>query len=516
MGDFVHVYDEGGGIRDVSLPNTISAFDREALSLLFGLSKDVYPPVPSSSTCWLFAHPTTMAAQYLTGQREIYVPVDSNGNYFGVHFGSKAKAHTQASITDMGVFKPGLFTWHGSLTKVGSFNTSPANPAAGTFNSTGASYSLTAGDTISGTVTGTVAAIRTYSTTNGGNAIVAIDGDYTRANKLPEFTAADYAASRCRDTDVGKRYISCYSVAGFNDCITLATDLTAGSHTITVEVTGCKPAYASAARVYIEGFGACNGNTFGTANVYPIPIQWIYHDVANWSAFCYVPQWAPTGSVDYQFMGEIHGDNVQSKEVQTSLTVTVNVTDQTALAAGTFTSGQNIILEQVSTLAHKVNTATVVATKTRKLHFSASRKFPLLVDQKIAWSAAGVINTEYAVMLPLGEYVNSILGNKQDTFDTLYIGQNKLPVSTLNADAVTNVNTETRRLVATGAKITAYAEVLATDMDGSSLYANRDGLYQDRSDKLDKLYVITAGGIGPQTLPIITRRFLVGFGAFPS
>ena len=88
----------------------------------------------------------------------------------------------------------------------------PTGVSTGAFQATGASYSQTSGDTISGDITGTVAAIRYFLTSNGGYAVVSIDGDFTRANKLPVFTA-NYDDGLCRAGDVGRRYYSSYAAA---------------------------------------------------------------------------------------------------------------------------------------------------------------------------------------------------------------------------------------------------------------------------------------------------------------
>jgi hypothetical protein len=501
--------DGGLGFEDKGRQVTIVTSD----NILSEMSKALVSPDQASTvTCYLFTHPTTQSGHLLLGQREVYVPTGSDGFYFGVHLGTKAKAHAAMSITDMGLFKPGLFTWHGALTKVGTWTNSPANPAAGTFNSTGALYSVTAGDTISGSITGTVAAIRVYNTSNGGNAIVAIDGDYTRANRLPTFTLADYDSGNCRWSDVGKRYISTYGPASFNDCICLAADLDAGTHTITVEVTGKYPAGSSAARVYVEGFAGCNGESLISANVYAVPVYWIYHDDGDWSAFGYTPQWAPSGSTDYQFMGEIHGDNVQSKEVTTSLAVYVGVTDQTALAAGTVASGLTVTIDHVSTLAHKSNTATPIATKTRKYTFTSGRKHPVMCSCKTVYSAAGVINIEYPVMLPVGELVNAYKGMSQPHFNKYYIGHVETPILGLNDNTVYYKATDMQLLRAVGNKVEAWAEVVSHGPDSKRIYGGYGGSYQDRSNSTDKAYVITATGPQPFSSTEI-REFTLGWGA---
>lgn len=141
-------------------------------------------------------------------------------------------------------------------------------------------------------------------------------------------------------------------------------------------------------------------------------------------------------------MGEIHGDNVQSKEVTTSLAVYVGVTDQTALAAGTVVSGLTVTIDHVSTLAHKSNTATPIATKTRKYTFTSGRKHPVMCSCKTVYSAAGGINIEYPIMLPVGELVNAYKGMSQPHFNKYYIGHVETPILGLNDNTVS-----TRRLI---------------------------------------------------------------------
>ncbi len=476
------------------------------------ITKNITPVASATSTVYMFRSPITLATSLVSDQRECYVPTDTAGVYLGAYFGKRVKVHTAETLTDIGLFRAGLHTWHGSLTKVGSWTTSPTGVATGAFQATGAAYSLTAGDTISGTITGTAAAIRVFLTTTNGYAIVAIDGDWTRANKLPTFTAADYSGGFCRASDVGKRYYSSYAVAPSSDLICLASDLAAGGHTITVEATGTKPTAASSTRAYVEGFAGCNGGVLGSANVYAVPIQWIYHDLLSWSAFDSVTQWAPTGSVDYQFLGNIHGDNTQSKEVTTTLAWYVNVTDQTALATGTWASGQVIRCDHVSSLAHKVNTAIPVATRTRRWILAPSRKNPIMCDYKIEWLADGVVNIEYPVMLPVGEVVNYTIGMKQDAFATCNIGHYELPIPSAHDNAMTYVSTETRRLIVTGESVQAWAELVAEIPDRGGMYASSGGSMQDRSTKDKKLYAISAFGPQPYTTGD-TQRFVVGWGS---
>jgi len=475
------------------------------------VTKNITPIQSATSTVYMFKSPITLATSLVSDQRECYIPTDVAGVYLGAFFGKRVKAHTAETLTDLGLFMPGLHTWHGSLTKVGAWTTSPATVAAGAFQSTGAAYSLTAGDAVTGTVVGTAVAIRTYLTTVGGYGIVSIDGDWTRANKLPMFTSADFAGGFCRESDIGKRYYSCGHGATSSDLICLASDLLPGTHEIKVEVTGKKPAVASQARVYVEGFAGCDGETLGAANVYAVPIEWVHHTLLDWSAFESVTSWAPIGSTDYQYLGNIHGDNLQSKEVTTSVTWYVNTVDQTALAAGTWASGQVIRCDHATTVAHKANTATVVANRKRRWILAPNRKHPVMCDYSIEWLAAGVVNMEYPVMLPMGRPV-SYLTMVQDVFDTCDVGHYSLDVPSANDNAVTYYPTETRRLGAIGEKAQAWAELVSETPDRGGMYASSGASIQDRSSGDKKLYAISA--FGPQPYAVGDKqRFVTGWGA---
>ena len=476
------------------------------------VEKNIEPVEATSSTVYMFRHPVTQATSLISDQREIYLPTAKAGIYLGAFFGKRIKAHTAETLTDMGLFRAGLHTWHGSLTKFGSWTTSPTGVATGAFQATGASYSQTAGDTITGTITGTAAALRYFLTSNGGYSVVAIDGDFTRANKLPAFTEADYAAGRCRLADIGKRYYSSYSSAPTSEILCLAADLSPGSHTLTVEVTGTKPAASSGTRAWVEGFAGCNGEALGSANVYPVPVQWIYHDLLGWAAFGCVGQWAPSGSTDYQFLGDIHGDNTQSKEVTTSLAWFVDATDQTDLAAGTWASGQIIRCDHASTLAHKSNTAVAVGTRTRRWSLAPSRKHPIMCDHSIAWSAAGAVNIEYPVMLPIGEVIGCAEGMKQDAFTTVSIGHREYAIPYANDNAVTYVATDTRRIIATGPKVKAWAEVVSEIPEWNGMYTPFGGSIQDRNSKDKKFYILSASRVKPYASGE-AQRVVTGWGA---
>lgn len=480
----------------------------ELMNLFF--ERDIKTEDSSSVTCYLFAHPTTLSTSRQNGERQIYVPL-SDGYYYGMFFGTKVSTHMVPSISDICIAKPGLHKWHGSCTKVGTWTTSPAGVSTGAFQATGCVYSATAGESISVQVSGQVVAVRSFNTTNGGFGIVSIDGDFTRATRLPAFTASDYAGGLCRSTDVGKRYVCGYSAAPQSECVTIADDLSSGTHTILIEATGTKPSASSSTRCYVEGIASVDGSSIGTSDVHMIPVYYILHQTGI-SAQCYVPYWAPVGSSDFQFMGENHSDNTNSKETTTSLTVYVDGTDQTALATGTYASGGSITIRHVSTLAHKAAIGTPVATKSRVYTFAPGRKHPAMCDITVTWSSDGLLNIEYPVMLTVGEMViNPSLTIRRDHFHTGEIAGNVFALSDANADAVTYFRGAGSRLFCYGDKIIAWA-AMEDGMPGKSLFSSQAGSYQDRATKDEKLYLISSYGT-QFVLSGEVRRFIVGWGA---
>lgn len=483
------------------------------------LPRDVPTIAPASTTCYLFAHPATQANHKQLGQREIFVPlqidpVDGIQWYYGTCFGTKASANMVPSICDTGLFKPALHVFHTSLTKVGTWTTGPASVAVGAFTAAGGSYSVTAGDTISGSVTGRAVGIRWYGTSNGGFGVVAIDGDYTLATRLPEFTNSDYLAGLCRLEDVGRRYLGTYYAASWNDATVIADDLAPGAHTITVQATGTKPAASSSFRCYVEAFFGVGGGALGSANVYAVPMHWVCH-LAHVSAQCYVPQGAPVGSSDYQFMGENHSDNsTQSKETTTgAFTVYVGDVDQTALATGTWASDSSIAIYHTTTIAHKADLVTPVATKVRKYTLMAGRKHPCMCDVTVTWSSAFVLEIEYAAMLTIGALsIAPESGVRNLDFTEGEIARQTFPLLDTSDGTVYYYRGEDRKVFARGPKVEAWAAVLE-ESAGSAMHSAHAGSYQDRSTPgEEKLYVITSNGT--QYIPSGTvRRFVVGWGA---
>jgi len=490
---------------------SVSAYKTAGVGDVLTSERDVDTTAPSTVTSYLFVHPTTLATSRQVGERQIYVPLD-DGFYYGMFIGTKVAAQMVPSISDICIAKPGLHKWHGACTKVGTWTTSPAGVSTGAFQDTGNSYSVTAGDTISVSVTGSIVAIRSFNTTNGGFGVVSIDGDFTRATRLPAFTADDYAGGFCRASDVGKRYICGFSSAPQSECAVIADDLSFGAHTILVEATGTKPTASSAARCQVEGIASVNGGNIGTADVHMIPVNYVLHETGI-TAQCYVPHWAPVGSSDYQFMGENHSDNsAQSKETTTSLTVYVNEVDQTALATGTYASGTMITIRHISTLAHKADLVTPVATKSRVYTFGSGRKHPAMCDITITWSSDGILNLEYPVMMTVGEMItNPAATFHSSQFHTAEIAGNVVPLGSANNDTVTYYRGAGSRLFCYGDRLIAWA-ALESGVPGKHLFSNYAGSYQDRTSKDEKLYIISSNG--PQFVPNgEVRRFLIGWGA---
>ena len=120
---------------------------------------------------------------------------------------------------------------------------------------------------------------------------------------------ADYVAGRCRQATSETGYFSSYATAAINEFICLADDLPAGNHTIPDQATGLKPSASSAARCYVERiYGFSTGYAVGDSG---FTLSRCYGSIIcrRYRRFCYVPQWAPVGSTNYQFMGANHSDN---------------------------------------------------------------------------------------------------------------------------------------------------------------------------------------------------------------
>lgn len=464
----------------------------------------------TTGTVYMFAHPAQLAGHVQTGSKEVFVPigadpVDGLQMYFGFAIGQCGVATRVPSLFETGIFKPAQHTSHTAASKTGTWTTSPANVAAGALTASGATSSGTAGDTIFATVTGRTVGVQFYATSNGGYGVVAIDGDYTRPNRLPKFTADDYAAGRCRQADVGRAYYDSWAPAPRNDSIVVADDLAAGAHTVTVQCTGTSRAGASGVRAYVEHFWTAAAVTPGSAGVFMAPTHHISR-IAGGSAITWVASWAPVGSTDYQFLGDVHSDNAaQSVELTTNLQWFAGATDQTALSPGTWASGSIITFRHATTLAHKSALGTPVATKSRIYTF-APRAWPAMCDLEVAFLADGVVSAEYPLMLPIGGLQES------SPFTTGEIDGQTFALSTADNGASVQYAGVCGQLRMSGARVEARNAVIEASPN-LMLRSSVVGSYQDRTTPGDeKLYVIAQ--ITPQFVASgEKRRYLLGFSA---
>ena len=515
---YVNVYDNGGGIRKVAvidnarnIVGTTTDGGQAGANLAAELAALGFPggtPPSWSSTCYLFAWPSSAGGARL-GERQIFVPTKDQDWFFGVFYSSRSKANRVDNITDTCLAKAALHTAHTACTKVGTWTTTSNS---GTFKGD-YGWSATAGSTIAATLTGGVIGVLTTMTTNGGYAVVSIDGDYTRATRLPLFTSSDYSAGRCRSSDVGKRYFSSYAAALYDEHVIFADDLSSGAHSVIIEATGTKPAASSDLRVYVQHLLSCNGETVGASNVYAIPVVYISHDRSNWSAHSLVISWAPSGSSDYQFLGENHADGIASKELTTALSVFVDATDQTSLSPGSYASGTIITINHTSTVAHKNNLATVVATKVRKFTFAANRQLPAMCDQKWTWSADGTANIEYPVMLRLGAENNATLLSENQEFTQASLGGVDITLTHNYDNAISYAATTRRDISAQGSSIKAFASVVSEIPDRGQMFTGNGASSQDRTSYDNKLYVISATGPLPLYASGDVQRSIIGWGA---
>lgn len=383
----------------------------------------------------------------------------------------------------------GAYTHHTSGVKVGTWLSSTFDFTLGGNQA----YSLTAGDTITFNTIGHTAVARLSKITNGGFSIVSIDGDYTKANRLPKFTNADLANGLCRTTDVGKCYVNSGASGANNpDChVPLFEDLEDISHTITFETTGTKPTYSTGVRSYIGGVSGCSAlNMSSNPNGSTIVINHIeiVQDFGTHgaSAMIYTPEIEKTVTNTWEFLGEVH-----SGETDVLWLVEVDGVDKTSILANEYVAGSIIRFIKITTLANTDATSTPIAKKKQNIVFSAYQDTPCIVDWSCEWLIDKRVRSSYPLMLPIG----LIEGNskKQDRWTSFKFGE----YTTIETDITTNNDAMHGFVEAYSVEISSglhNRKAFAAMLDGGkginyfSLSAPSFVATHDRADRYDKIY----------------------------
>lgn len=450
---------------------------------------------------FIWFHPSTS-----TDLKDAYViAVPVGAGYYDVTVINKLAGTACPQIAKRYLGVAGAFKHHADagVTKTGTW----ANSAATYAPSGSTSQSSTAGDTIDFTVSGHTLVHRGIATTNGGYAVVAIDGDYTAANRLPIFTQADYDASLCRSTDIGKRYICSYGQNGFPDLhAPLAEDLTDGTHTVRFEITGTKPAASSAARAYIGGIVAASASDTTSdlaLNTRMLGyVETVLDQLGSTSAMIYTPEVEKSVAGTFEFLGEVHGG-----ETLESLAITVDGTDQTSMTIGTMVGGTVIKVDRVSTIANTDATGTAVCRKTMSFVFSALSDLPFIAPWKAKWLVAKKVRYSYPLMMPFGktDQVSNLV--TQSRWDSGYIGTAKLTDGSFGSNANAQRGNATALYAVAYSSQHARKSVAAMLDNGKSVNyfagALPDRVFMhDRSDGYDKFYFCRSTSVMPESFAV--------------
>lgn len=466
----------------------------------------------AQTTCYVYRSGATNSGARRYNEIIVFVPVCSGPTYFGTIFGKPGVgANGVRSVQAFVLSRPGLSIPHSAAgaVKVGTWtNDTSTNSESGGYR-----YSTTAGDTITATVTGDVVGAFLFSASNGGYAVVAIDGDYTAANMLPQFTQQDYVDGLCRQADVGRRYVQCYASSSRTDGFCFARGLSETTHAVKIEVCGTKRAASSSTRVYVESLVGCaSTDTIGTSNVQMLPVQQINNQDGSWSAQGWVCRWAPAGSSDLQYLGDTHADGTGSKEVESSWALYCDLTDQTAIAQGTYLYATKVHISHVTTVAHKADLNTTVATKARTYTFLAGRQFPVMCHQKITWAAAGVMDVEFPVALTIGTTINPNR-TMANPATQLTLNSAHITLSAAN-DNVTHWQTGNgSSIVFQTPNYAAFASLVGQSPRAIALLTDGGNAYVERSTLDVKAYIASSHNSGPGYASGEIVEFTVGWGA---
>lgn len=439
---------------------------------------------PLDETVYLWRNFATTGAR--SNEHEVYVPM--HGGRYAVYTFKDYIASSGGALY-FGRMKEGLPVVNlasndASVTKVGTWAAS-ANAAA--YNGTSL-QSSTAGDTMTATVTGHTLILRAFVTTNGGFGTVAIDGDFTAANRLPAVTQTEVDAGYFASGDIGKRYIECYSANVYEDeHFVLAEGLSDAAHTVQVRVQGTKRAASTATRVYVAGFASATAGTKVTdANA----SMGYVRDVTNlrsgntFSKMTLAPEFSPTGFTNYQYMGGNHGnETLVSQQFLVDNVVS-------APAAGVYVSGREVQSLLVSNLTHPSTGATVVAAKRGNYVARGDRDGTLAYRFQLVWKNAGTARNSYYGMLHLGRrpYPTATLENPD--FPRFLVGNTPVLNPTANNESAQGL-TAADVVAAYSSAHDTVAVVHLPRLDLSVDAFSRAGtgaFVQDRSDGTEKVY----------------------------
>lgn len=368
---------------------------------------------PSSNTVYLWR--SFQAAE----SYEMWAPSDNAGHYTCARF--RAWASAPGSILTIGRLREGMIGTtighaNGAVTKAGTWTTSANTNAFGG----GSSWSSTAGDTIQCSVTGSVLGLRLFRTTNGGYATVAIDGDYTAADKLPAVTQALIDAGKFTAGQLGHRYVSMYANTASPDLsdghVLLTESANNAAHTITVRAAGSAPS-GTGNRAYVAAFVGCTGSQLpgdsGTAMFYVRDLTSAGADEVSSMTLAWSVQ--PTGAPSSQFIGDNHANESLTSSAWKVDGVTVTPT------ANQIISGTEVKLERVVDMTHP-GVVGSVATKTDTFSCRADRRYQIQYDWQVVWAQGGQMGPAYCGMLNhfVGTANGAVIG--ADVFNAGVVG----------------------------------------------------------------------------------------------
>lgn len=228
--------------------------------------------------------------------------------------------------------------------------------------------------------------------TNGGAAVVSIDGDKTAANLLPTAqqmvnqgaypsTILVSGGGTVNPTD---RILDTYAQATVWDFqVGLAEGLNAAAHTVVLTPIGTARTVGGGNRVYFSGYGYATASTsVSTANVVTYSQVGL---MSPWQASA----WEYALKTGGTFFGNVHGYDVED-----SIAVTVDGAS-TTLVAGQIASAVDVLeITRTSHLVNPANTAQTIATVTTVYHLDRDG---LRVSNTINWSASLTIQGAYVM-----------------------------------------------------------------------------------------------------------------------